>query len=822
MTAAPSLPGLGERRERERSRGARLWDRVLMADIGLTRSLLALRILVCVPAGMLVGYAIASAIGLPPLVGLLVGAEPAFVTCQLIADDTARRIAMRTAVAFVPFVVALSVSMSLQSFRLLELILIVVLLFAQFALRGWAPWGQDASMVLFMGYLCGLLLPIPTTSLPILALIGAGSLAITVALRSLLFRPAPYRALRRTRRALVGWSVAVLSAAVVLLGAEDPASRRRARRRLMRRLDRLQEVALTADGLLADPGSTAAGDTAGTLHRLLFDTHQAVDGLGRSADALVRTGAPAAVRSVVRRAYAVVLAGGNIRGDDAARLLIARFDVTPSGQAGGATLRHVVHRIALQLGDLSAVGSRWRAFRETVPRKGGSVPFSSAVELFNGRPKGAPPVLDDALAAGGFAGPWRRVPRVSAPFRAGVQAAIAVAITEPFALIVGGNRYYWGVVGVMVIIIGTNTTHERVRKAVQRAIGNLIGGVAGIGLVALLGTAHPAASFVIVVLALVVGTYGLGGVYALWTGALLVVLCQVYAFSGTFSDALIPLRIGENLLGAAAAVLVTTLVLPVTTNTLIRSAVRRQLGSVRAFVLAAGSADETASTAADGGRIPNGANGANGGEGSAPDLLSRSLAVDAATYQLDAVLKPVVRIPTGGQAKRDAITRTTLESVAAIARELAGRARADFDDVPPASRDRLAEAAGVLASSIDALSGVVGGRQPGRDDEGEHRWVRGSGLLDDAETALGTPLGYDAFRHRLHLLGRIDDALAVLASAYGMPVSGAASAAAAPTARARRSARLLAGRLGSRPGERVATRPIALPRSRRQDRDGGR
>ncbi|WP_066519053.1 FUSC family protein [Curtobacterium ammoniigenes] len=798
-----------EPRARDRSRIAHLWDRVLMADIGLTRTLLALRVAVCMSAGMLVGWAIASALGLPPIVGLLVGAEPAFVTCQLIADDTARRIALRTAVAVVPFVVALSVSMALHDVRVVELIVIVVLLFAQFALRGWVPWGQDASMVLFMGYLCGLLLPIPTTGLPVLSAIAAGSLAVTILLRSLLFRPSPYRALRRTRRALVGWSVAVLTAAVTVLGAEDPRALRRARRRLRRRLDRLQEVALTADGLLADPMSTDPGDTAGALHRLLFDTHQAVDGLGRSADALVRTGAAADVRSAVRRAYAVVLAGGNVRGDDAARLLITRFDVTPSGQDGGALLRHTVHRIALQLGDLATVGAAWRAFRETVPRSGGTVPFSSAVELFNGRPKGAPPVLEDVLAGGGLAGPWRRVPRVSAPFRAGIQAALAVAITEPIALAVGGSRYYWGVVGVMVIIIGTNTTHERVRKAVQRVVGNLLGGIAGIGLVALLGTAHPALSLAIVVVALAIGTYGFGGVYALWAGALVVVLCQVYAFSGTFSDALIPLRIAENLLGAAAAVLVTTLVLPVTTNTLIRSAVRRQLGALRAFVLAVGGA-ERAPQVGDAADRPD------------PDLLTRSLAIDAATYQLDAVLKPVVRVPTGGRAKRDGITRTTLESVAAIARELAGRARGGLADVPPAARDRLAEAVGVLASSIDALSGVIGGRHPDPGTDDGQRWVRASGLLDDAERALGPDGGHEPFTARLHLLARIDDALAVLADAYGMAVAGASSAADAPTARARRSARLLAGRLGARPGERLATQPVRVQRGARNDGGSGR
>jgi uncharacterized membrane protein YccC len=789
-----------------RSPLARIWDRVLVRDIGLTKSMLALRILVCVPVGMGVGLLIAQAMGLPTIVGVLVGAEPAFVTCQLIADDTWKRIAARTAAVFVPFVLALTVSLFLQPYRIAELVVIVFLLLVQFSLRQWAPWGQDASMVLFMGYLVGLLLPLPRTGLPVLAAIAAGSLAATILVRTLFFRPNPYRTMLRTRRALVALSESVLDAAVELL-EDDPdglgrvrpgSGRAAAQRRVRRRLARMQEVSLTADGLLADPAS--AGSAATDLHRLLFDTHQAIDGLGRSADALVREGAPADVREAVRRAYGLVLRGGNVRGDDAARILVVRFGVTPTARGDNPVLRHLVHRIALQLGDLSAVGRRWRAYRQSIPKEGGPVPFSSAVELFNGRPKGAPPVLDDALASGALAGPWKRVRGVSAPVRAGIQAAIAVALTEPFALFVSGQRFYWGVVGVMIIIIGTNTTHERVRKTVQRVIGNVAGGIVGILLVTLLGTGHPLLSAAIAVVALAIGTYGFGGVYALWAAALIVVLCQVYAFSGDFSVSLIPLRIAENLIGAVAAVVVSTLVLPVTTNTLIRSAVRRQLGALRGFVLAAGDSSDAPST----------------------DLVARSLAVDAATYQLDAVMKPVVRLPTGGQAKRDDMTRTTLESVAAVARELAGRGRLDLTRVPPAAAEELRGAVGVLASSIDALSGAVGGRRgaggsaapsaAGQAAREPDRWVRSSGLLDDAETALGDAPRQDPFRDRVHLLGRMDDALAVLADAYGMRVSGAVSAAAAPTARARRSARLLAGRLGSRPAEHLTTRPITVQR----------
>ncbi|MFZ7088737.1 FUSC family protein [Curtobacterium sp. RRHDQ10] len=785
-TAHPRPPRL-------RTRTARLEDRVLMLDVGLAKTMVALRTLFAVPAGMGVGYLVARQVGLPGILGLLIGAMPAFISCLVVADATTRRVSARTAVLVVPFVAALSCSIALHRFRLLELALIVVVLFLQFAAAGWGRWANDAAIVLFSGYLLGLLTPLPETSVEGLALIVAGSLAATIVVRAVGFRPDPYRSLLRTRRAFLGWSSLVLRGAEDLLrtvpegaGAETRAARR-ALRRLRRRTDRLQEVALTADGRLAADGSGRVGDAAAGLHRLLFDTHLAVDGIARSAETLVTTGAPADVRALVRQAVATVVEGGGVRGEDAARTLVARAAVTPSSSAVTSTTAHVVDRVALQLADLTDAGARWRRLRDDLPRDPDGVPFETPVVLTGGRPEGAVPVLDDTLATGGLRGPWKRV-HITASLRTGLQAAVAVALVEPLALLLSGQRFYWGVIGAMIVLAGTNTTGDRIRKGLHRGLGTVLGGVVGIGLVDLLGTSHPAISIVLVVFALAIGMYGFGGVYSVWVTCLVIVLCQVYAWSGSFSDALIPLRLAENLLGAAVAILVSVLVFPVATGAMIRSAVRRQLAVARSFVLEAGGvgAGHGPSEPASASRPP------------ADALRSRSRALDAATYQLDAVMKPMVRFPTGGGARSDARTRASLRAVAESARELAG-ASDPVGPVPEAVERGLADAAATLASSIDALSGAVTTRRgaPGHADDA---WVRSSEQLDAVDALTSDAREHDWVRNRIVTLGRIDDALAMLAERAGLPVTGSVSAASAPTARARRAAARVERRLGSREG----------------------
>ncbi|WP_141549982.1 FUSC family protein, partial [Nocardia farcinica] len=77
------------------------------------------------------------------------------------------------------------------------------------------------------------------------------------------------------------------------------------------------------------------------------------------------------------------------------------------------------------------------------------------------------------------------------------QTLIALFIVLPLGDALNGYRYYWALIGVLIVMGGTHSPHDRVRKTVKRVVGTLVGGFAGVGVAHLVGVQHP---FVTVVL----------------------------------------------------------------------------------------------------------------------------------------------------------------------------------------------------------------------------------------------------------------------------------------------------------------------------------
>lgn len=738
-----------------------------MHDIGLVKLFAGGRVLLCLPAAMAAGYGVALVFGLPATVGLLLGALPAFLTCFVVVDDRASRVALRSGLLYVPFALALFGSIALREFRVLELVLIVLLLFVQFYASRFGQLVGDFGGGLFAAYLCGLLLPLPLTAFPALALIFAASLVATIVVRSIFFHPNAYRSLMRSRRAFLAWETRILESSADLLDDSTPGrDQDRELARLHRRRAQSHEAALITDGMLAKPGSGPTGERAARLHSLLFDTEQAVDGLARVAEELICADAPAPVRLGVARALRIVLDRSGAEGDAAARQLLAWAESTPE-VADDARWSNAVHRTALLLSDIAASSHEWRAVRRELPTSGDGVPFESPVVLVFGRPAGATPIVDAEVTGGGMSGPWRRV-KISPALRTAIQAAVAVAIAEPLAYLIDGQRFYWGVIGVMVVLAGTNSTHDRLRKVANRGIGTVIGGVLGVLLVTLLGTTHVWISLAVVLVFLTAGMYGFSRSYVFWVIGLVVVLCQVYEFSGAFTDGLIVYRLAENLLGALIAVGVSAVILPVATGAMIRRAVLRQLAAVRVFLDSASSFG-------------------TGPEGAAA-LRTSSRAVDQAAYQLESVLRPLVRFPTGGGDRRDDRTRQALVGVASTLRGIAYRGERH----QPIGRDETAglrEVMGVLTSSIARLSEAVAGSVPRSSGSSAEPlvWQSAAGLIGALDRKLGATDDEILLSYRLHGLLRVDEALTGLAPLYGMTVDGV-GVAADPELRARVSA----------------------------------
>ncbi|GAA4679985.1 FUSC family protein [Frondihabitans cladoniiphilus] len=514
---------------------------------------------------------LAGPLGLPTALGAILGALPAFICCFLVTDERPGREARRSAVFVLPYLIALFLSLELQGLRLVELVIMVGLLFFQFYGARIAPWGADAGIGAIVAFMSGLILPIPSTSFPELALLGVAGLALTIVLRALFFRPDARRSLARARRGYLAATRQVLIRAAILLESPDGRDHR-ARIRLDRAVLRVQEAAMLADGLIGKLDSGLGGRGALGLHRILFDTELDVLELGRIAGALRERRAGAAAAGRAAQAIRIVLDAGGASGREAAATL--RVD--------GAVADPDLERLAATLEGFAEDVDEWRAIRVDLVESDPRETFRSAVTVAGGRVVGAGSTVKTIMDE---AGRKHRI-HLSPITRTALQALIAGAAVEPLAILLGGGRFYWGIIGVMVVFGGTNSTRDRVVKGWQRIWGTAVGGVVGIPLALLLQNHSPVVSLAIIMVCIALGMYWVGHRYALWTVMLVVALCQIYALTGAFSIGLIPLRLAENALGAAIAVLVTAVVFPIPHKAMIAVAVRHLRESVQDFLTA--------------------------------------------------------------------------------------------------------------------------------------------------------------------------------------------------------------------------------------------
>jgi len=182
---------------------ARAVTAVVTGDPGLGRLMAGWRGVVSLAAGVLVGYAAAGVVGQPVVIGVITGGLMGFITAIAVSDNSAEGITKRCAAAFVPFVVALPLSLALHPYRWAELSLMVVLLFVHMYANNFGPYGHDFGTVLFATFLSGLLLPLSMSAYGALVAMSGLSLVAVILARLLLCRMRPGRLLVYAETALL-------------------------------------------------------------------------------------------------------------------------------------------------------------------------------------------------------------------------------------------------------------------------------------------------------------------------------------------------------------------------------------------------------------------------------------------------------------------------------------------------------------------------------------------------------------------------------------------------------------------------------------------
>ena len=447
-------------------------------------------------------------------------------------------------------------------------------------LRRFGPRGFLAGQLLFIGYFIGFSLHSAVTigDLGWLSAEVAVGVAVATAVRFALFDPRQAKALERTRRSFDARARHVTSLALELFDATQPDERRT--RRMQRQLIRLNEAALMIDAQLGDPAALPDGSSGELLHQRLFDIELALTNIARFAGALSRLDLPIEQRSQVRLAL-LDIASGDYRGAMAhAHTLVDLLDAAgnpPAGDNRSATTV-VAHRFAGSVIDLSKALTEWMALDTLDDAKSS---FQSAVVLFGGWLPGSAQVSSTASLEDGRR--WGQRARMTLPTRNAIQIGIAAGAAIVLGDLISPQRFYWAVLAAFITFMGAHNSGEQIRKALFRVGGTVVGILLGSLLVSAVGH-HTLWSIALVLVTLFLGLYLLRISYALFAIAVTVTVSQLYQQLGKFTNSLLVVRLEETALGAAVAIIVVMLVLPLHTRRVLRVAIRQHVEAVGRLV----------------------------------------------------------------------------------------------------------------------------------------------------------------------------------------------------------------------------------------------
>ncbi|MGN6333004.1 MAG: FUSC family protein [Motilibacteraceae bacterium] len=678
--------------DRRRGEPPTSWLRraLLASDPGLLRLRLGVRALLAVAVAIGVESRVAPAVGVPTLVGVLLGGMVA-MNGSFAASGRPPREAYGT-LAWFPAVASLGVVAAglLAPARVASLAgfvvaMVVAVYVRRFGTRGFA-WG----ILGWLGYFFATFTRLRLSQFPaVLAVLLAATACVVLA--EAVVPDRPERALARARTAFelrVGALVRTCRAA--LAGGRRP---EKLAGQLHARRFRLIEAALLVDGYLALAAQSAqAGATASAARHRLLDIELAADSLAGHVEALVDD--PAAdvdLRADPCRRRLLDALDALAAGDLARARALAGESVEAACGADSPTAGE-------QRGAAAAVAGLADALAAGDPQVPGHLPaYEPAVGLFLGQLPGTMPSASAAVALS--RGP---AARASVNLRQCVQAAVAGSLTLVVGVALSPQRYYWALLACFFALTGTPTSGETATKAVNRVLGTLVGIVAAVLAVHLVGR-HTVPVVVLMLACVFLGLYFFRVSYAIMAFAVTTLMGLLYDVLGEFTDRLLVLRLAETALGAAIGIAAALLVLPVRTGRAVVVAREEFVARLRELL------DAVAR------RL--------GSEHPAGDLFLAARRLDAQLHQLALVSRPAAGLTLLGLDSRRALREIAPYTAAAEAgRALAG-AVADLRTLPQPAAAAHARALLSPDGDVPIPAGDVADR-------------RLAALLDDAVGAL--------------------------------------------------------------------------------------
>ncbi|MEV6907422.1 FUSC family protein [Amycolatopsis sp. NPDC051071] len=318
--------------------------------------------------------------------------------------------------------------------------------------------------------------------------------------------------------------------------------------------------------------------------------------------------------------------------------------------------------------------------------------------------------------------------------RSAIQAVVGGGLAVLGGELVSSQRWYWAVLTVFVVFIGSSTAGATFVKGVRRLGGTLIGIVGGLVLTLLVSGSVPATLALILVCVF-------GMVYMARVSQVIMaffitsMLGLLYSLLGTFSLEVLWIRVAETAVGAAAGVLAAVVIVPVRTRAVMLDDVSTLLDELDEFVLKAAG-------------LLTGAENVN--------VIEKSRDLDRAVDKVRTTIEPLTH-PVNLSSRRDYgwHVLTTVETIAFRARHVAARSQAGL---LLTEADRLLLYTGRIRENIAVLRKAIG--DPGGLGHGT--------LVRDDGTPVADRIDDPRARSVLTSLGHLDETVIALGRAFGV------------------------------------------------------
>ncbi|WP_290051123.1 FUSC family protein, partial [Amycolatopsis solani] len=522
-------------------------DRLAAADPGLVRLRLA--------GSAVLGIVLAVAALLPahlPLTVMLVGAIAAMMTAFTVNDATPGAQCVTLVLAFLTGAASITTASLGSALPPLDSIVFVLLIFVAVYAQRFGPRGTALGSIAFFLFFFPMFLQAHLGQVPQLLLALAVGVLANAVVRFVLLRHNAEAEFLRVRRAFRARLAAVVRAAEAHLavGAGE-----RTRKQLRTSLARLHECVLLIEDTAPDVVDARAADR---LRRRAIEVELAVQWLA----------------STVQRTCSAEL-GADVRDDLIARL--ARF-------------RALMERDPRELPLISQTGEYSRMLVEgsridehAAPGDGVRKALAE-LALADDRAQRAaiPEATVDPLGDEDDDEPESRFAYDNGT-RSAIQAVVGGGLAVLGGELVSHQRWYWAVLTVFVVFIGASSAGATFVKGVRRLGGTLIGIVGGV-LLALLVGGNTAATLGLIMVCVFGMVYTARVSQVVMAFFITSMLGLLYSLLGTFSLAVLWIRLAETAVGAAAGILAAVVIVPVRTRSVMLDDIAEVLDELEEFL----------------------------------------------------------------------------------------------------------------------------------------------------------------------------------------------------------------------------------------------